>query len=154
MPTECPATKNIFVTQAGVSLVELIVFIVVLSIALVALLGAFLQATTKNAEPLIRVRMLEAAQSQLDEIMALKYDANTPSGGVPACNSPGAASCNNTPDADMNDVDDYQAWSDTPYAGYSRKVAITIGGSTKLIQVTVTSPSGESITLAAERTNF
>lgn len=144
------------VYQQGISLLELVVFIVVVSIALSVLMGAYQQATRANVDPLIRVRALEAAQSKLDEIMALKYDEQTPSGGVPACSSSGAgiAACNDNPDANMNDVDDFHGFSDSPYTGYSRQVTVVASSNIKLITVSVTMPNGDSLSLAAERANF
>jgi len=156
MPMRIKSERRLHrVSQSGVSLIELIVFIVIVSIALLALTAVFQQATKSNADPLIRVRTLEAAQSLLDDIIALKYDGATPSGGVPACGATGSGiSCNNTPDSDLNDVDDYSGYSDTPYPSYTRQVTITANSNRKLIQVKVTNPLGESITLAAERANF
>ncbi len=136
--------------QSGVSLIEMVVFIVVVSIALLALVGVYRQATSKNADPLIRVRALEAAQSKLDEILSLKYDERTPTGGVPACTA-----CDNTPDANMNDVDDYNGKTDTSN-GFVRTVTVTTDTAAmiKLIQVEVTAPSGDRVLLAVERANF
>lgn len=143
-------------SQLGVSLIELIVFIVVVSVALLALLGTYQRATSVNVDPLIRVRALELAQSKLDEVLALKYDAQTPTGGVPACGSTGigALACNNNPDGDMNDVDDFNGFSDTPYTGYTRQVTVTANNNIKLISVKVIMPGGADLTLAAERANF
>jgi MSHA pilin protein MshD len=137
--------------QLGVSLIELIVFIVVVSIALLALVGVYRQATIHNVDPIIRIQALEAAQSLLDEILSLKYSESTPTGGIPAC-----ATCDDTPDANMNDVDDYRNWSDAPYAGYTRSVSVdtNVGNTIKRITVSVTTPTGETILLAAERANF
>ena len=135
----------------GVSLIELIVFIVVVSIALLALVGVYRQATINNVDPIVRVKALEAAQSLLDEILSLKYADNTPTGGIPACSV-----CDDNPDANMNDVDDYRNWSDTPYPGYTRSVSVdtNAGNTIKLITVSVATPTGETILLAAERANF
>jgi MSHA pilin protein MshD len=150
--------KKIF--SSGVSLIEMIVFIVVVSIALLALIGVYNQATIRNADPLIRVRALESAQSLLDEIISLKYDEATPTGGIPACSSavPGAEACTNVPDPsptpDYDDVDDYAGRSDIPYPGYTRNVTVTRNGNLKIIQVSVTAPNNETITLAVERANF
>lgn len=140
--------------QAGVSLIELIVFIVVISIALLALVGVFTQATAFNVDPLIKIRALESAQSQLDKVLALKYDAQTPTGGIPACNSTTGVACNNSPDADLNDVDDYNGWFDQPYPGYTRTVSVTTANNIKTISVQVDAPSGISLTLSVERANF
>jgi MSHA pilin protein MshD len=156
MPLQIKQSTQNFCTQLGVSLIELIVFIVVVSIALLALVGVYNQATINNVDPIVRVRALEAAQSKLDEILLLKYDERTQTGGVPACNSgaPDSMACNNATDGNMNDVDDYDGWSDTPYAGYSRTVTVRTNGDIKLITVSVTTPSGETMLLAAERANF
>ena len=142
----------------GVSLIELIVFIIVISIASTGLFRVYTYSATRSADPLIQVRAIELAQARLDEILALKYDANTPTGGIPACGATGtgvtSTACNNTPDADMNDVDDYNNVSDTPYTGYTRNVSVTTTNNEKLITVTVTAPKSLTITLAAYRANF
>lgn len=145
-----PTKKN----QSGVSLIELIVFIVVVSIALLALVGIYRKATINNADPIIRMRALESAQSLLDEIISLRYDEATPTGGVPACPTVGANACNNLPDDNMNDVDDYHNFSDTPYPNYVRSVSVTTANNIKLITVSVTTPTNETFLLSAERANF
>lgn len=135
----------------GVSLIELIVFIVVVSIALLALVGVYRQATINNVDPIVRVKALEAAQSLLDEILSLKYSESTPTGGIPACTV-----CDDAPDANMNDVDDYRNWSDPPGTSYRRSVSVVTNpaNTIKLITVSVATPTGETILLAAERANF
>ncbi len=143
-----------YLKQLGVTLLELLVFILVISIALLALVGVFNQATRANIDPLIQTRALELAQSQLDVVFALKYDANTPTGGIPACSGSGGLSCTNTPDADMNDVDDYHGWSDQPYPGYNRSVSVSTNANIKTISVTVTGPKGVNLTLSVQRANF
>jgi len=136
---------------SGVSLIEMVVFMVVVSIALLALVGVYRQATINNVDPIVRILALEAAQSLLDEILSLKYSDDTPTGGIPACTS-----CDDTSDANMNDVDDYRNWSDAPYAGYTRSVSVETNpaNTIKLITVSVTTPTNETILLAAERANF
>lgn len=143
-------------SQRGVSLVELVVFLVVVSIASAALMGVYTNSVKNNADPIIKVRALELAQAKLDEILALKYDANTPTGGIPACSGsdPGAVACNNTKDSDMNDVDDYNNVSDIPYTGYTRSVTVTTANNTKLIRVTISAPTNVTLSLVAFRANF
>jgi MSHA pilin protein MshD len=158
MPLQINKVSHQYNLQSGVSLVEMVVFIVVVSIALLALVGVFRQATIGNVDPLIRVQALEAAQSKLDEILLLKYDENTPTGGIPACSSAqlGSQACSNTADANLNDVDDYNGVNEinTPLPGYTRSVIVETNGDIKLITVSVTTPSGDTILLAAERANF
>ena len=139
----------------GVSLIELIVFIVVVSIALTALIAVYVQSSNNSVDPIIRVRLLEAAQSKLDEIIALKYDEATPSGGIPACGSTQTTvSCTNTPDANIDDVDDFHNRSDAPFPNYQRQVSVTTENNSKRITVTVSAPDGQTLTLAAYRYNF
>ncbi|WP_049723798.1 hypothetical protein [Gilvimarinus polysaccharolyticus] len=145
----------------GISLVELIVFIVVISLALGGLLGVYQFSVVNSADPVKRLRMLQYAQARLDAVMALRYDENTPAGGVPACDSAGALPCNNTTETDYDDVDDYDGVTDSPDTNstfYSRTVAVELtslnGLPAKLIQVTVTTTDGESLTLAGYRVNF
>jgi MSHA pilin protein MshD len=129
-------------------------FIVVVSIALTALIGVYVQSAQRNVDPIIRVRLLEAAQSKLDEIIALPYDAATPSGGIPACDTAGASACTNIAEGDMNDVDDFHGFSDNPYPNYDRDVTVVANNNRKLISVSVSAPGGETLTLAAFRYNF
>jgi len=140
--------------QPGVTLLEMIVFIVVVSIALTALTAVYNQSVSRSSEPLIRQRALNLAQAKMDEVLALKYDAMTPTGGVPACDSIGAPACNNATDSDMNDVDDFNNQTDTPYSGYQRVVTVTLLNDVKRIQVRVSAPDASSILLTAEKANF
>lgn len=140
--------------ENGVSLIELVVFIIVVGIASSALFSTYSYSLMRNTDPLIQVRALELAQARLDEVLALKYDENTPTGGIPACGSSGAPACNNTTDSNRNDVDDFHNVSDTPYTGYTRNVTVTTANNEKLVTVTVTAPKNWSITLAAYRANF
>lgn len=142
-----------FKKQLGVTLLEMVVFIVIVSIALTALVGAYRRAMAVNVNPIIRVQALEAAQSRLDEILILKYDERTPTGGVPACNTT-AAACNNITDNNMDDIDDFNGVVDNPYPGYTRTVTVVANNNIKLITVTVRTPANETILLAVERANF
>lgn len=142
--------------QWGVSLMELIIFIVVVGVAGTVLLRIYSHSVLNQVDPIEQVRAYESAQSKLDEILALKYDENTPTGDIPACNStaPVGAICTNAPDGNMNDVDDYHGFNDIPYAGYQRTVTVVTASNEKLISVKVTTPRGQLITLAAYRANF
>jgi MSHA pilin protein MshD len=145
---------NVGARQRGVTLVELIVFIVVVSIAFTVLMSVYIQSARTNVNPVVQIRLLEAAQSKLDEVMALKYDEATPTGGLPACNSPGGMSCTNLSESNMNDVDDFHGVSDAPYINYQRTVTVSSEAKRKLITVTVTAPDGQSVALSAYRYNF
>lgn len=153
--------------QRGVTLIELITFIVVISLALGALVGVYRYAIVSSVDPIVRVRLLESAQSQLDVVLAQAYDGNTPPGGVPACggdqDSVPPGNPEPPPCSGSGGVSSFDGYSDSPYSGYSREVTVAFAGddlgladneSAKRITVVVTSPGGESLTLAAYRTNF
>jgi len=64
--------------QIGVSLIEAVLFIVVVSVALVVVLKAFDIANQGSADPLLRRQALAIAQSLLDEINQKPFgDSNT-----------------------------------------------------------------------------
>ena len=54
--------------QRGVTLIELIIFIVVVSIAVVGLLQIFARTTASSADPQLRKQALAIAEAMLDEI--------------------------------------------------------------------------------------
>lgn len=150
----------------GVTLVELVVFIVVISLSLGALVQVINQSLIKSVDPIVRVRLLELAQSQLDEVQSRKYDENTPTGGIPACTTGCAGVGLEGEDinvvSSLDDVDDFNGYSTTPVAGYSVSVSVSLAGAdlglaaadAKLITVTASADSGESLKLSTYRANF
>lgn len=171
------------VKQSGVTLVELVISIVILSVAMIALLNAFSVSMLGSADPLWRNKTLKLAQLYLDEILAKNYDHSTPVGGVPFVVSPSCASLE--PDGsetrdDYNDVDDYDELADSPpvnlvgsldssYDDYQVSVAVICDGSTvgavdtsnatannqaKKITVSITPPGQTAIPFSVYRGNF
>ncbi len=151
--------------QAGVSLIELIVFIIIISVALVTLLKVFSQGVSHSVDPIVQVRALECAQSKLEEILARKFDENSPTGGVPACGSAelNASNCAGiVSDSDYDDVGDYNGQVDTANADCTITVTVSEAGNAlslpnneaRLIRVDVTSPGGGNTTLSAYKVNF
>lgn len=57
----------------GLSLIELIVFMIVLSTALAGVLQIFVQATASSADPAIRRQALAIAQSLLEEVQLMPF---------------------------------------------------------------------------------
>jgi len=163
-------------SNRGFTLIELILFIVVVGVATTGLFAAINSSTINNVNPLFQIRSLELAQAQMDEIIGKRYDENSPNGGFPPCDSGelGALSCTSgaafgedtgeitTPVTSTNydDVDDYSDFSTVPsgYGGYSLNVTVTYktleGRTVKLITVTVDSPASEPVTLSAYRGNY
>jgi len=149
--------------QDGFTLIELILFIVVVGVATAGLFAAINSSTVNNVNPLLEVRALELAQAQMDEIIGKRYDDRSPNGGFPPCDSgeAGAVSCNSTDSkTDRSDLDDFDGYSTLPggYADYSMAVTVSYetldGRPAKLITVTVTPGNGDPVTLSAYRSNF
>lgn len=149
--------------QAGVSLLELVVFIVVVSVGLSTLLMVFNNSVVRSSDPAINIKALETAQALMDEILARKFDENTPTGGVPACDSIDGAPCLGvTSDNDFDDVGDYHAYSDNSDPNFSITVEVVAAGAdlalpaarARLIRLTVAMPGGREMFLSAYKVNF
>lgn len=89
--------------MAGVTLIELIVAIVIISAALAGLVGAFTQANRASADPVIAQQMLAIGESMMEEVLLKPFVANT----EPA-----------TTRAQFNDIRDFDPVDDANY-GYA-----------------------------------
>ncbi len=148
---------------SGVTLIETIVFLVIVSIALGVLVRVYTYAVVNSVDPLVRTRALGLAQAQLDEIMSRKFDENTPTGGVPACDSTlGVACAGISADSDYDDVGDYNGYVNSSYANHTLTVSVSAAGAdlglpaaqARLVSVNATVSGGDSLTLSAYKTNF
>jgi MSHA pilin protein MshD len=153
-------------SQRGISLIELIMFIVIVSVALTGIL-LVMNVTTKNsADPLVRKQALAAAESLLEEVELQDF--------IPAT---GATTPNPVTQANRASqyhiVNDYQGFATTgiytvdgvaPIAGlekYNASVTVTnealngiAAGSAVRITVTVTDPQNNTISIDGYRTAY
>lgn len=159
--------------QGGATLVELVITIVIISVAIAGVVGAFSLIAGRSADPLNQTRAVQLAQLYMDEIISRKYDNATPQGGVPRY----SGSCNIGPEgsetrSSFNDVDDYQGTSDSPprsaeatltgYPGFTVDVSVSCAGGevglpssqAKRIDLTVTAPGSQVFVFSAYRANF
>ncbi len=67
--------------QKGISLIELIIFIVIISVALTGILLVMNQVTAHSADPMMRKQALAAAESLMEEIQLQDFPAAS---GAPA----------------------------------------------------------------------
>ena len=164
--------------QKGMTLVEMVISIVLISIAMTAMLTVFSTSMGRSADPLWKNKSLKLAQAYLDEILSKKYDANTPLGGIPAATSANI-SCDVAGPAgggreNYDTVDDYNHLSDHPpklvtntsmtgYGEYTVNVTVVCAGDdvglseneyAKLITVTVIPPNNASMPFSVYRGNF
>jgi MSHA pilin protein MshD len=104
-----------FKGQRGVTLVELIVTIVILSIALVGLSFAISLGIGQSANTLFELRAVALGQAYLDEILSKKFDEDSRNSGIPPCVDPALSgrACSNPliteegSRTNYDDVDDY-----------------------------------------------
>lgn len=149
--------------QTGTTFVELLISIIIVSVALTGILLAFSQNATRSADPLIQHQSIAIAESYLEEILAKSF---TDPDGIPE----GANR------SQFDDVSDYNALPDTlvrdqnnviisGLENYSVSVTVTansIGpvgspvaaGNAMLISVTVTPTTGNVITLSGYKVNY
>ncbi len=65
----------------GFSLIETIIFILIIAIALSSIIGVFIYTSRHSADSMLSLRTVELSQALMDEILSKAYDENTPSGG-------------------------------------------------------------------------
>jgi MSHA pilin protein MshD len=164
--TQSAATRG--GAQAGFSLIELVLAIVIMAVGLAGLIGVMPLAVRSSADPMVVKQALTIAEGMLNEIAAKPF--NNPASGFS-----GAATQANR--ALFDDVADYNGYAATgayalegssPIVGLSGyNVAVAVTGSalgsgalqapaaqSLLITVTVTYPGGGSISLSGYRFNY
>lgn len=167
--------------QRGVTLVELIIFIVVVSIGVAGVLIAFNTAVASSADPMLTKQALRLAESTLQEVLQKSYQndaldaANTSATlGCTATTTPSCRANNPTDRPNYNDVDDFNGYSQTGVttldgavtvtnlATYALSISVdkataTLGAiaapDVKKITVTVTG-RGQTLSLSGYRSNY
>ncbi|MGB8517018.1 MAG: hypothetical protein WCD45_03925 [Gallionella sp.] len=150
--------------QYGGTLIELIMFIVIVSVAIVGIMLVMNQISKNSADPLIRKQAIAVAYSLLGEIELQDFISST--GTSVAVTQSNRASA-------YHIVSDYNGFSTTgiyPVSGasvtsglasYNASVAIVptalgaiAAGSAVQINVTVTAPDGKTVTATGYRTAY
>ncbi|MDO8264324.1 MAG: prepilin-type N-terminal cleavage/methylation domain-containing protein [Gallionella sp.] len=140
--------------QRGFTLIELIIFIVVVSVGLVGILKVMDVTVKSSADPMVRKQAMALADSILEEILLKDYQDPDP-----------LVSTGETTRSAMDNVDDYNGKSNALFAdlpaqltSYVIGIAVTDGTATLGIaarRVTVTITHGaEVITMTGYRTNY
>lgn len=84
--------------QQGISLIEMIMFIIIVSIGVVALLVVFSTTVRKSADPMIQKQMLAIAEALLEEVEAKPFTYCDPT-DANATTATSSAGCATTPEA-------------------------------------------------------
>ncbi|MDK9725777.1 MAG: prepilin-type N-terminal cleavage/methylation domain-containing protein [Sterolibacteriaceae bacterium MAG5] len=153
--------------QGGITLVELIVFIVIVGVGIAGILAVMNVTVRSSADPVAHKQMVALAEAILEEVMAKDY---TPNATYP---EPAANTC---PDRSLaDDVDDYANCNGTAsipgteplgasallgfLADYRAQVTVEApaaleGVTMKRITVTVTGPGGRAFALTAYKADY
>jgi MSHA pilin protein MshD len=106
---------------AGFTLIEVIIFIVIVSVGLMGVLSAFNIGVAKSADPMVASQVLRIAEATMQEVLQKQYqndstDPDNTSATLGCTVNTTAPKCTaNTPAerANYNDVDDYSGFSQT-----------------------------------------
>jgi MSHA pilin protein MshD len=155
-------------SQRGVTLVELVMFVLIVGIAVSSVLGTLAFAGGRSGDALVQRQSLAVAESLLQEIAAQPFTALSPDGS-PEAIGPEAGEARSSSTTPFNHVNDYHGYTmngivaldGSAIAGlenYSASVSITAqalgniaAGEGLLIRVTVTGPGGTPVTLTGFR---
>ena len=77
--------KSKILLSQGFTLIEIIIGLVLSTLAISLVATAIFPLMTRSVEPLFQIRAAEIAQSILDDVMSRRYDETTPLGGAPIC---------------------------------------------------------------------
>ena len=166
--------------QRGLSLIELLVFIVVVGIAVTGVLSVYSLNARSSADPMVQKQALAIAESLLEEVLAKPYtycdpdDANVETASSPAdcagVTETETRYSNLTPFDNVNDyhgfsmtgIDDLTGTAIAGLAAYTASVQVQDAGAfngipageTLLVAVTVTGPGNHSVSLSGYRTRY
>ncbi len=139
--------------QPGFTLIELIFFIVVVSVGLAGVLKVMEVTTRASADPIVRKQALALAESILQEVLQKAYNDPDP-----------AVTSGETTRATFDDVDDYNGRSNATFtdlpaslAAYTIGIGVTPAtlGALAVKRVTVSVTRGtESISLSGYRSAY
>ena len=130
----------------GFTLIEIVLTIVILG-AVAGLMVPFFNAIVRSPDPVIRERAISLGQAMMDEIMAKRWDENTPMGGGPLATAesargatPATPLANLGVDAGENrtsydDVDDYNGINEANNFTDQTNAAFVLTGYRRQVEV-------------------
>ncbi len=164
----CDGSRAQRETQCGATLVEVVFFIVILSVALSSIVGLMAYVAGRSGDPVVLRQSIAAAESLLEEVMAQPYTTLDLDGGANAI-GPEAGETRGSAITPFDHVDDYHSLTltgiqmpdSTAISGLEQynasitvePVALNGIASTDglLVRVTVTGPDAIPVTVAGYR---
>jgi MSHA pilin protein MshD len=168
--------RSVILRQKGLTLIELVMTIVIISIAMAATLGVFSNSMQHSADPMWQFKSIKIAQLYLDEIISKKFDKTTPLGGEPASKTVNCGALGPEPGesrATYDDVDDYINLNnvtptkvtgalDPSYQQYKVRINVVCAGSDvglpndrlKRITITITPPGQQAMDFTVYKGNY
>ncbi|MDP2430621.1 MAG: pilus assembly protein MshD [Pseudomonadota bacterium] len=150
--------------RTGVSLIEVVLFMVVVSVALAVLVKAFDQAAVASADPVLRRQALAIAQALLEEVSVKDFANPTPGGYAGPYNATTRGLFDDVMDYNgltLNGISDLSGATVAGLSAYSAGIAVaaaTFGGVPAgagwRITVTVSDPAGRQLALEGYRADY
>jgi MSHA pilin protein MshD len=133
--------------QRGATLVELVITIVIISLALVGVLAGINSITARSADPMISAQAGAIAEAYLEEVLLRTF--KDPEGGATDCNSSPGDDSGETR-ASFDDIDDYNGLSEP--ARLQANAASSLAGYTVAVRVECAALDGIAAGSAAKVT--
>ena len=169
--------------QAGFTLIETIIVIVLVGVMMAGMTALFMNNVSNSHRPYLRQKALAVTNAFMDEILRKRWNEATPLGGNCVNTASGACitgpavvaiGIDGESRATYDDIDDYHGLNQSPpqdssgtdmpgYSGYTVDVSVVQPGANwnavpaadvRLITVSVTSSSNETLSISAYRINF
>jgi len=163
IPTPQWREKAIPARHSGFTLIELIIFIVVVSAGLAGILQVMNTVVKSSADPMVRKQAMALAESILEEIVLKNYCDPDPGGAsAPACGSHVNKGTNRNI---YDNVDDYNGQSNSTFTDLPAELSsyvigivvtdgtATLGVAAKKITVTITHGS-DVVSMVGYRSNY
>jgi MSHA pilin protein MshD len=150
----------------GFTLVEVVIFIVIVSIAVAAITLQFNQSVQHSAEPLLRQKAIGIIHQHLDQMQTVRWDETTPVGGgtAPGPSTPGLDAGESCSLSQLDDFDDFDCFANSDAGdGFTVNIDVTNGtalwagvpaASHKQAVITVTTPVNEALQVTLYRANY
>ncbi len=146
----------------GFTLVEMIVTILIIAIASVGITSSLSFALRHQSDGIWRTKAIALAEAYAEEIMARRFDENTPIGGLPPCSAT-TVPCSADADfddgetrANFDDVDDYHNLNEAPpvdamgiarsgYNNYRVQIQVAYASAAQVVALGLTQPTDAKV---------